>query len=507
MQPDISATALTVGRNLKSAAARFPAQIAIETESASLTYAELSERMNRLGHAAHNQLDLSPGSIVALLSSNRIEYIEIVLGLAEAGIIVATLNPGLTAEELRAILDNCSPSLAIIDTDLSALADCLDAKGVPQISLGQDYEALLMGALPVDVGGATEIGAFAISYTSGTTGTPKGVVIPHRSRALISLASQAEYQCFGYKDRFLALAPMYHGAGFAFALAAVSYGGTCVLHQNNDAESILIRLETDNIDSIFMVPTHFNRIHDLPEERFLDFANNHSLRTIISNAAALSPRLKQLTVARFGDGLLHETYGSTEAGIVTNMRPDLLLAKPESVGGPFLGMEVEIRDKDGSLCAPGEIGELFSRGPYTFLGYLNRQKETDEAVKDGWVTVQDLAMRDEDGAIYILGRSKDMIVSGGINVYPAEIEGIIATAPGVLEVAAVGLADDEWGEVIHAFLVPEPESNLDVREIEALCRENLAGYKVPKGFTVLSELPRNVSGKILKKILREHFND
>ena len=149
---------------------------------------------------------------MALLSSNRIEYIEIVLGLAEAGIIVATLNPGLTAEELRAILDDCSPSLAIIDTDLSALADCLDAKGVPQISLGQDYEALLMGALPVDVGGATEIGAFAISYTSGTTGTPKGVVIPHRSRALISLASQAEYQCFGYKDRFLALAPMYHGA-------------------------------------------------------------------------------------------------------------------------------------------------------------------------------------------------------------------------------------------------------------------------------------------------------
>ena len=506
MSPDLNYAALTVGRNLKSTAVRFPAHVAIEAGSESRTYAELSERMNRLGHAAHHQLDLSPGSTVAILSFNRIEYIEIVVGLAEAGIVVATLNPGLTAQELGSILDDCSPSLAIIDAGLDELADCLDDKGIRKITLGHDYETLLSSALPMDVGGASETGAFAICYTSGTTGTPKGVVIPHRSRALISLACQAEYQCFGYEDRFLALAPMFHGAGFAFALAAVSHGGTCVLHDKSDAESILIRLENDDIHSVFMVPTHFKRIHDLPEERFLGFANNHSLGTIISNAAALTPHLKQLTVERFGDGLLHETYGSTEAGIVTNMRPDLLLAKPESVGGAFLGMEIEIRAEDGSICEPGKIGELFARGPYNFLGYLNRPKETSEAVKDGWVTVQDLAMQDTDGAIYIMGRSKDMIVSGGVNVYPAEIESVIATVPGVLEVAVVGLADDEWGEVVHAFVVPDSEDSLDVQNIDTVCRTKLMGYKLPRGVTLLSELPRNAAGKILKKILRAHFD-
>ena len=506
MSLDLSSAALTVGRNSKSVAARFPTQVAIEALGESRTYAELAERMNRLGYAAHHQLGLSPGSTVVLLSFNRIEYIEIALGLAEAGIVVATLNPLLTAQELRPILDDCSPSLAIIDTDLQDLAHCLDDRGVQKITLGHDYETVLSRALPQDVGGASETDAFAICYTSGTTGTPKGVVIPHRSRALTSLACQAEYQCFGYKKRFLALAPMFHGAGFAFALAAVGHGGTCVLHDKSDAESILTRLENDNIHGIFVVPTHLKRIHDLPDERFLDFAKNHSLDTIISNASALSPRLKRLTVERFGGDLLHETYGSTEAGIVTNMRPDLLMVTPESVGGAFLGVEIQIRDENGSLCEAGEIGELFARGPYNFLGYLNRPQETSETVIDGWVTVQDLALQDADGAIHIMGRSKDMIVSGGINVYPAEVESVIATVPGVLEVAIVGLADDEWGEVLHAFVVPGSNDTLDLRDIHTVCQAELVRYKQPKGITLLSELPRNAPGKILKKVLRKHFD-
>lgn len=168
-----------------------------------------------------------------------------------------------------------------------------------------------------------------------------------------------------------------------------------------------------------------------------------------------------------------------------------------------IGMEIEIRREDGSVCDVDEVGELYARGPYTFIGYLNRPDDTAEAVRDGWVTVQDLAVRDADGAISIVGRAKDMIVSGGINIYPAEVEQVIAEEDCVAEVAVVGLADEEWGERVHAFVVALPETTVDADRLVSRCRESLSGYKVPRGITFLDELPRNPSGKILKKVLRE----
>lgn len=502
----LSATAsapLTVGRGIFNAAQRFPFQIAIEGDVRSLTYRELAERMRRLGSAAIHSLGLQPGDIVALISPNCLEYLEIVAGLSEAGLVVATLNPRLSPAELAPILDDCRPVLVLIDAQFPQLNECVENAGIRRIVLGAEYEALLAQTDIAPTPAADEFAAFSICYTSGTTGRPKGVVLPHRSRALVCLASAVEYNCFGPGDRFLSLSPMFHGAGFAFALAAVSHGGTCVLHDSADAESIVSRLERGDIDGVFMVPTHFKRIHDLPDSRFEGFSARHALRTIISNAAALSPHFKYLTVARFGAGLLHETYGSTEAGIVTNIRPDQLLERPDSVGTPFLEMEIEIRRGDGSLCDDGEVGELFARGPYTFVGYLNRDEETAAAVQDGWITVQDLAVRDEEGYIAIVGRAKDMIVSGGINVYPAEVEKVIALDDSVAEVAVVGFADEEWGERVHAFVVPKPDSIIDTGRVVERCREALSSYKVPRGVTIIDELPRNASGKILKKDLRE----
>jgi long-chain acyl-CoA synthetase len=495
---------LTVARGILNAARRFPDAVAIEASGALLSYAALASRLRRLGAVAIHDYGLRAGDVVALLSPNRMEYLEIVTGLSEAGLVVATLNPGLSAAELRQIIEDCRPALAILDPDLTAHQRLLaDDMGLPTLLLGDPYEESLARAPDAQTPQADEYGAFSISYTSGTTGRPKGVLLPHRSRALVCLASAIEYGCFGPGDRFLSLAPLYHGAGFAFALAAVSHGGTCVLHEGRDAESIVTRLERGDIHGVFMVPTHFKRIHDLPEERFAGLAGRHALRAIISNAAALSPRFKELTVARFGAGLLHETYGSTEGGIVTNMRPDTILELPESVGTPFLEMEIEIRRPDGSPCECNEVGELFARGPYTFIGYLNREQETAEALQDGWVTVQDLAVRDERGFITIVGRAKDMIVSGGINIYPAEVEKVIAADSAVAEVAVVGVVDEEWGERVHAFIVPKPGESVDANGIIARCRELLSPYKVPREITLMHELPRNASGKILKKDLRE----
>ncbi|MFT7285971.1 MAG: acyl-CoA synthetase (AMP-forming)/AMP-acid ligase II [Halieaceae bacterium] len=494
---------LSVARGVLSAAQRFPDRQAIEAGTRSLSYRELAARILQIGSVGIHDFGLKPGDVVALVSPNRLEYIEIVAGLAEAGLVVATLNPHLSPAELKAILEDCRPALSIVDPTLEDLCNCISEAGIPSVLIGADYEDLLSRARDEPTPDADEYAAFSICYTSGTTGRPKGVLLPHRSRALVCLASAVEYNCFGPGDRFLALAPLFHGAGFAFALAAVSHGGTCILHDGSDGESIICRLEVGDIHGVFMVPTHFKRIHDLPEERFNGFAERHALRTIISNAAALSPRFKVLSVQRFGQGLLHETYGSTEGGVVSNMRPDRLLDLPESVGTPFPWMEVEIRRPDGSQCRPGEVGELFSRGPYTFIGYLNREEATLEALQEGWLTVQDLAVRDEEGFISIVGRIKDMVVSGGVNIYPAEIEKVIAIEPSVAEVAVVGLPDEEWGERLHAFVVPQPESTVDIDGLIARCRRSLSGYKVPRGITVIDELPRNASGKILKKALRE----
>ena len=496
-------THLTLSRSIRTSAVRVPDKVAIEAEEGRLTYGQLVDRMDRIGMALSSRFGLKPGDVVALVASNRLEYPEIVAGLADYGLVVATLNPRMAAPELVTILSDCRPALVLIDPNLKALEEVARATGVSIIAFGDDYDACLEGDAPSGHPPAVpEWASFSICYTSGTTGAPKGVQLSHRSRALIAMASAVEYGCFGIDDRFLSLSPLYHGAGLAFALAAISFGGTCVLFNSADGAQIIDRLAQGDITGVFMVPTHFKRIYDLPVGALEGFAERHGLKTIISNAAALAQRFKELTEQHFGPGLLHETYGSTEGGIITNIRPADILRKPGSVGTPFVNMEVEIRRDDGSLCAPGELGVLYCRGPYTFNGYLNRPDATAEAIKDGWVTVEDLASMDEDGFITIAGRKKDMVVSGGVNIYPAEIEAVIAKAPGVAEVAVVGLPDAEWGERVHAFIVPNGATVPANDQILNACRENLAGYKVPRGISWIDELPRNVSGKIMKRELR-----
>lgn len=499
-------THLSVSSGIRTAAARVPDKAAIEWDGGQITYRHLTRRMNQLGHAVMGLYGLEAGDVVALIAPNRPEYLEVVAGLSDHGLVVATLNPRLAPAELEAIAADCQPKLVIIDPAREALAHKVRDLHIPLLAFGQDYESGLTKAADTPPSFAVpEWASFSICYTSGTTGKPKGVQLPHRSRALVAMASAIEYGCFGMNDRFLSLSPLYHGAGFAFAAAAVSFGGTCVLYSNNDPAAMLSRLGQGDVTGIFMVPTHFKRLFDLPERQFNGLAQRHGLKTIISNAAALAQPFKEQTVTHFGPGILHETYGSTEAGIVTNIRPEHILSKPVSVGTPFIGMEIEIRREDGTLCHPGETGELFARGPYTFNGYLNRPAETAQTIVDGWVTVQDLASRDEEGFITISGRMKDMIVSGGINIYPAEIEAVIAKQPGVQEVAVVGLPDDEWGEKVHAFIVGDGTPMAASDDIVAACRSALSGYKVPRGISVIDELPRNPSGKILKRALREQL--
>ena len=494
---------LSLAAGIRSSASRAPEKIALRDRCGTRTYAQLVDRIDRVSHAVSGDLKLAPGEHCAILALNCNEYVELVAGLSQVGVAAATVNPRLSETEITAICDDAQARVLFVDSANSEMAHGCDFATVERIiEFGVTYENWLAGAnLNRTIPAVAEWLPFTIPYTSGTTGRPKGVLVSSRSRVLTFFGMGIEYACYSANDRFLAISPLCHGAGMAFPLASVYFGGYAHLMNAFDPETFLRELSTDRISGVFMVPTHFHAIFAL-ESNTLAALRDYELRSVISNAAPLAQSTKEKIIEYFGEGLLHETYGSTEGGIVTNLQPADQLRKQKCVGLPFPATEISIRNDQGEECGPDEVGELFSSSPYLFNGYWQRPEETAEALHEGWCTVGDLARRDEEGYIYIVDRKKDMVITGGMNVYPREIEDVLIRHPDVVEAAVIGVADDRWGESLKAFVVTKSGQSLLADELMAFCADKLARFKIPRDFVPIEKLPRNAGGKILKTILR-----
>ena len=503
---------LNIANGVREFSIAGPSAIAVIDGHRRQTYAELHDRSNRVANTLLSS-GLEPGDHVGFLSGNRLEYCEVAAGIAKAGMVMIPLNPKSPAPEVDFIFGHSDAGALILDDSLAAnAAVAVESHGPATVlsmggqQVGRSYEDALDAAGNVDPRiRVEETEPFAIAYTSGTTGNPKGVVISHRSRTLTFYATALEWG-LGPGRRTVAVAPMYHGAGFAFAYAAVHTGGTVSMLRAFDPEALLSMIELDRPHSIFLVPTHAAIMRALGEDAISAF-DTSSLEVLYFNAAPLPQPLKEWVHGMFPDVDLHELYGSTEAAIVTDLRPPDIMRKERCVGPAWFMTEVRVVDEDGNHVGPGQIGELYSRSPYLMNGYYKNPAATAESTtEDGFFSAGDLAMVDDENYYYIVDRKKDLIISGGANVYPRDVEEVLLRHPSVLDVAVIGLPSERWGEQVAAVVVTRAGEALPLAELDELCRSRLAGYNVPRRYETIDALPRNAGMKVLKRDLRQRFS-
>lgn len=475
---------------------------AIRFEGRDVSYVELNARVNRAAHALAG-LGVGHGDRLAVLARNSPEYAEVLLACAKLGAIVVPLNWRLAAPELEFQISDAGATTIVFDPEF-AVADALRPLCKEELALGPEgsYEQALAGATDEEPRAAVRADdVLTILYTSGTTGRPKGAMLTHGNFFWTNLNILLAVD-LAQDERSVVVLPMFHVGGWNVNTLSVWWkGGTVLLEREFDPAGCLALIERERATSMMGVPAIYLAMAQRPEFRTADL---DSLRFVVCGGApapeSLIRRWEERGV-KFIQG-----YGLTEAA------PNCLVLPPEdsrrklgAAGRPYLYADVRVVDERDAPVGPGGIGEVVVRGPSVMKGYWERPEATAEALRDGWLRTGDVARLDEEGYAFIVDRVKDMIISGGENVYPAEVENVLYEHPWVAEAAVIGVPDERWGEVPVALVVPRPGGEVAEEDLISFCRERLAKYKTPSRVTFVEELPRTPSGKVMKHLLRERY--
>ena len=482
------------------------------------TYAQLNRIVNQLAHGLLT-LGARAGDRIVWCGPNSLETIAVIHAARKAGLVAVPLSYRFTAEEMAYVIDNSDATLVVADADYAPLIAsvrsqipkvkalvgfCATAEQQPIPEGFTSWEDTLAGQSdrePVAVD-ASAVGAQML-YTSGTTGKPKGALRTTTNAPVVfALLGELGFQMGN--EVHITTGPMYHSGPLAFVSLNHSAGSPIVVLRRFDPEAWLVAVKLHKVTNTFSAPTQLKRIVSLPDA-VLATADCSSMRCLIANAAPVPYALKQEVIAKLGEGFLFEVYGSTELGIITVLRPEDQLRKPGSCGKTYGGIEFRIVKDNGTQAEPGEQGELFMSTGLAMDGY-HRTEETLSEYEDGkWKSVGDIAYADDEGYLFICDRKKDMIISGGVNIYPAEIEAVLHGFPQLIDVAVFGIPDDEWGESVYCIAQAKPGTTIDLDELREFAEANMAKYKVPRGWEVRDELPRTDAGKLIKRTLRDEF--
>jgi fatty-acyl-CoA synthase/long-chain acyl-CoA synthetase len=501
------AVEVTVKRALELAAAAGRARPALHGPGGTMSYAALDAAANRL--ANHLLAFCEPADRVAIMLSNGPEYVVAAFACAKARLTMLPVNYRFTAAEVAFLFDDATPRAVVHGAEFRPqIAQAASGRaGLRRLVLGAAEagetdlrEVLDHGDSRPLPGTARASDIFYLGYTSGTTGRPKGAIVTQGNRALAYHYWALEFG-LTQDDHGLHCGPFHHTAPFTFSLTQLFMRGQVSILPAFSPRAALETIARNRVTWAFMVPFMLERLLELdPAE--IAAHDLSSLRMIVSGASPLSTRTKERLLEILKGAELHEFYGATEAGVITNLQPRDQRRKTRCVGRPVFDTEIAIRRPDRTAVEPGEPGDIWLRGPTLFSGYFNAPEKTAEVFDGDWCTLGDVGRIDDEGYLYIVDRSKDVIKSGGVNIYPVEIEEALLGHPAVADVAVVGIPDETWGEAVHAVVVPQHADQATSDVLLGHCRERLAGYKLPKSFEYRSELPRNANGKVLKRVLR-----
>lgn len=500
---------MKIGSLLSQNARKFPEFLAIECEGRSYTYRQFNEEVNRLAHGLLS-LGVKKGDKLALMMKNSDHFVFTFFAAAKIGAIAVPVNFRLTASEVQYILQQSDTAYAVCDQEFErtiseakqgTIVRSVIVIGEPEITGFYSYEKVLSEDRYEPEIDVSEKDDLEILYTSGTTGRPKGALFDHSQifKVGISVTINMGIQLH---ERILHLAPLFHSAQLnLFLISGVALGATHIIHRDFHPVKTLQAIQEHKITHLFAVPAMYTFLLQVPNAADYDLS---SVKRCGYGAAPMAPELVKKSMQLFKTDQFYNLCGLTEAG------PGGILLDPEGHkkhlgkgGKPIFMTETRVVNEEGKDVLPGVIGEFILRSPMVMKEYYKKPEETRSTIKNGWLYTGDLATIDEEGYITLVDRKKDMIISGGENVYSVEVESVLYEHPAILEAAIIGLPDEVWGEAVCAVIVLKDGAVIDEQELRSFCRQKLAGYKVPRRIFIEQQLPRNASGKILKYQLRE----